>query len=169
MFGCYRKGDANDPDTYVAAVAAVLAGYDLEVIRKVTDPRFGLPRRLSWMPTVKEVADACDDEHASATTIARYAAMPKHSPRHIAPPSKAQGSRANVFVPADAPQYGAMLERSRDADPADWRYDEKRPGIWVTLPWLDEADTRNTKSPRRFTTEDLQRIYAKSDAAEAAE
>ena len=61
LFGCYRKGDANDPDTYTAAIAAILAEYPVDVIRDVTDPRVGLPRKLSWLPTVKEVSDACDE------------------------------------------------------------------------------------------------------------
>lgn len=60
MFGCYRKGDAHDPDTYVAAVAAVLAEYPDDTIWTVTDPRAGLPSKVSWLPTVKEVRDACE-------------------------------------------------------------------------------------------------------------
>ena len=40
--------------------------------------------------------------------------------------------RANVFVPADAPQYPRLLEASKTADPADWKPDERgRPGIWI--------------------------------------
>jgi hypothetical protein len=62
LFGCYRKGDANDPELYTAALTAVLAEYPTEVIRAVTDPRSGLPRKLQWLPTVKEVSDACDQE-----------------------------------------------------------------------------------------------------------
>ncbi len=61
MFGCYRKGDANDPDTYTAAVTLILAEYDPEVIRRVTDPRTGLPRKMKWMPNPAEVAEACDE------------------------------------------------------------------------------------------------------------
>lgn len=60
MFGCYRKGDANDPDTYTAAVAAVLTRYPPEVVAQVTDPRTGLPSRSDFLPTVKEVHDACE-------------------------------------------------------------------------------------------------------------
>lgn len=62
MFGCYRKGEANDPDIYAAAISAVLADYDMEVIRAVTDPRKGLPRRIAWLPNVKEVGDACEEQ-----------------------------------------------------------------------------------------------------------
>lgn len=59
LLGCYRTGDANDPETYVAAVTAVLAKYPEEVMTEVTHPATGLPRLKSWLPTVKEVYDAC--------------------------------------------------------------------------------------------------------------
>jgi hypothetical protein len=61
MFGCYRKGDAADPETYAAAIAAVLANYPLETVLRVTNPVHGLPSRSNWLPTVKEVREACDE------------------------------------------------------------------------------------------------------------
>jgi len=60
LFGCYRKGDANDPETYTAAITAILAEYEPEVIQRVTDPRTGIPRQLKFMPNPAEVAEACD-------------------------------------------------------------------------------------------------------------
>src|ERR1019366_3330787 len=60
LFGCFRKGDANDPETYTAAVTAILAEYPQEVIRYVTDPRTGIPRKSKFMPNPAEVAEACD-------------------------------------------------------------------------------------------------------------
>ena len=61
MFGCYRKGDANDPDTYVAAITATLARYPEDVIRDVTNPASGLPIRKDFLPTVKDVFEACEE------------------------------------------------------------------------------------------------------------
>lgn len=61
LLGCYRNGDANDPDIYVRAVAAVLGEYPSEVIKDVCDPRFGLPAKSKWLPTVSEVKQACED------------------------------------------------------------------------------------------------------------
>jgi hypothetical protein len=61
LLGCYRTGDANDPTTYVAAITAILAKFPEEVITTVTHPATGLPSKKSWLPTVKEVHDACDD------------------------------------------------------------------------------------------------------------
>lgn len=60
LFGCYRKGDANDPETFVAAITAVLSRYDESVIRAVTHPAKGLPIRTNFLPTVKEVYEACE-------------------------------------------------------------------------------------------------------------
>lgn len=61
MFGCYRKGDANDPETYAAAIAAVLAQYEPETMRYVTDPRTGIAAKTSWMPNPGEVRKACEE------------------------------------------------------------------------------------------------------------
>ena len=62
MFGCYRKDDAHDPDTYAAAISAVLAEYPEGVVRYVTDPRTGLPRKMKFLPSVAEVSEACEYE-----------------------------------------------------------------------------------------------------------
>src|SRR5258706_8668910 len=61
LLGCYRTGDANDPETYVAAITAILARYPEEGITTVTHPATGLPSKKTWLPSVKEVADACDE------------------------------------------------------------------------------------------------------------
>ena len=60
LFGCYRKGDAADPETYAAAVAAVLASFPQPVVYAVTDPLRGLPSQSQFLPTVAEVRKACD-------------------------------------------------------------------------------------------------------------
>ncbi len=61
MFGCYRKGDANDPDVYVAALTLVLSGYPEHVIRAMTNPDSGLPSKHTFMPSVAEVKKACEE------------------------------------------------------------------------------------------------------------
>lgn len=62
LFGCFRKGEANDPEIFVASVAAVLGDYPASVVERVTDPRTGLARRCNFIPTIKEISDACDLE-----------------------------------------------------------------------------------------------------------
>lgn len=62
LLGCYRKGEAADPEVYVASVATVLTRYPETIVRKVTHPVDGLPGKLNWLPTVAEVRSACDAE-----------------------------------------------------------------------------------------------------------
>jgi hypothetical protein len=73
MFGCYRRGEANDPETYTAAIGAVLSEFDRDVIEYVTDPRSGLPSSCDFLPTVKEVKDACIARVRFKETLAKPA------------------------------------------------------------------------------------------------
>lgn len=62
LLGCYRKGDAADPDTYAAAIAATLAQFPEQVVRRVTNPVTGIPAKLAFLPAVAEVRQACQGE-----------------------------------------------------------------------------------------------------------
>lgn len=79
LLGCYRKGDAEDPETYSASVAAVLSTYPQEVAYRVTDPRTGLAGRSQWLPTVAEVRAACEAEMAPSRAQARREAQRSHT------------------------------------------------------------------------------------------
>lgn len=74
LFGCYRKGEANDPEIYTAATTAILAEYSAEVIQRVTDPRTGIPRKLKFMPNPAEVAEACDQAKIAIAAEKKIAA-----------------------------------------------------------------------------------------------
>jgi len=59
LLGCYRTGEANDPEVYISTVAAVLMRYPEAVVREATGID-GLPSKLKWLPTVSEVREECD-------------------------------------------------------------------------------------------------------------
>ena len=59
MFGCFRKGEANDPEIYVAAIIRILQEFSEEVVEHVTSPITGLPRQIDFLPTLREVDQAC--------------------------------------------------------------------------------------------------------------
>lgn len=63
LLGCYRTGDANDPEVYVAAVVAVLSKYPMHVMRMACDPNDGLPSKIKWLPTIAEVSEECRRLH----------------------------------------------------------------------------------------------------------
>jgi hypothetical protein len=142
MFGCYRRGDANDPDTYVAAITAVLSRYDADTIHAVTDPYSGLPGQkkengYGGMPDVADVKEACEAEANRRQRIQELGKL-KLTPVLRLPRPKTPGYRANLFVPKGAPQYAAVLAMSqaKSADPFDWRYDNERGGLWVPHHWV---------------------------------
>jgi len=60
IFACYRKDETQDPETYAAAVAAVLSQYPQNVIDYVCDPRTGITGTNKWLPAVAEIKDACE-------------------------------------------------------------------------------------------------------------
>lgn len=136
LFGCYRRGDANDPDTYCAAVAATLSRFSAAVVEYVTDPRTGIPGSIQWLPSVAEVRAACVER---ASYLARLADLERrfaHRKPVLALPldRNRPGRRANVFVPAGTPLYERACKIAATADPADWKQDpEGRAGIWIAL------------------------------------
>jgi hypothetical protein len=174
LFGCYRRGDANDPDQYVASIAAVLTLYDRALIREVTDPRSGIStdeKHCDYMPNSGQLKVYCDTIRDRKFRMARLAAMPAMRPVIPLPPDRSTpGRRAKLFVHADAPQYARCVMLAETADTADWKYDENgRPGIWVAHNLLYEAPPQKTMKQIAAPTDDeLRRIYG-SKAQEFAE
>lgn len=64
LLGCYRTGDANDPEIYVGALIVVLCGYPQDVMRDVVNPLYGLPAKQKWLPSIAEVRAACEEIEA---------------------------------------------------------------------------------------------------------
>jgi hypothetical protein len=142
LFGSYRRGDANDPDAYVAAIAAVLSMYDSDLIREVTDPRTGIAmseKYMSFMPNAGELKVYCEAIAARKERLQRLGSLPAPVPIHalLSPPAPAPGDHATIFVPAANPRYASLLEWSKTADPRKFKF-EKRPGIWVSHDMWDQ-------------------------------
>lgn len=136
LFGCYRRGDANDPETYVAAISAVLAMYDADLIREVTDPRTGIQtteRFETFMPNAGELKRYCEGEAARRERLQRLGSLPApdFSRARLAPPEPQPGDKATIFVPASNPRYAELLKWSETADKRLFKF-EQRPGIWVS-------------------------------------
>ena len=142
LFGCYRRGDANDPDRYVAAIAAVLSLYEFELIREVTDPRTGIctnEKFAAFMPNAGELKIYCEGIAQRQARLAKLAELPRpnlSAPRLPMPDRNEPGRWANVFVSAAAPQYPRMCKRAETADVREYRHDTVRGGIHVNHEWI---------------------------------
>jgi hypothetical protein len=141
LFGCYRRGDANDPDTYVAAVAAVLSVYEPGIIRDATDPRTGIQtdeKFAAFMPNAGELKRYCDGIAARQERLKQLAAIPPPSPRshRLAAPPRPAGYFANVHVPQSNARYARLVEWAKSADEKLWRLGHNskgEAGLWIPL------------------------------------
>lgn len=185
LFGCYRRGDANDPDQYVASIAAVLTLYAPELVREVTDPRTGIStdeKFATFMPNSGELKVYCDAIRDRRARYDRLGALPRPTPRLPPPINRQHGRRANVLVRKELPLYakfvtvdpatGTASVSKPGADPADWRWDDEGRGIWVALDWVEnrEAMLREWKAPTDFApSEALRRMLQPEELDEPME
>jgi hypothetical protein len=164
VLSSYRRDDFADPDAFLVQLGVVLERYPDDIIRDVTSPLTGIQRKYKFPPALAEVVEFCDGEVARREKISRYTAMGEirreaRAPQHL----------GNVFVPPDAPQYGAMIERAKKGSANEWRHDEERPGIWVPLGWLEEVKAMpTTQQFRRLTGDELRALYGGKNSEDAA-
>jgi hypothetical protein len=140
LLGCYRRDNANDPDSYVLACSLVLARYDEALIREVTDPRTGIQtteKFRAFAPNAGELKHYCDEQAAVKARIREYREWPVTNAPRLAAPPKQPGRCANLFVGEGMPRYAEMVERTKKGDPAQWRFDGDRRGVWVSLAWWE--------------------------------
>jgi hypothetical protein len=173
LFGCYRRGDANDPDRYVAAIAAVLTLYDFELMREVTDPRTGImttEKFASFMPNAGELKVYCEAVAARKDRLQRLGELPRpdFTRAQLPKPPPAPGDKATVFVPASNSNYQPFLEWSKTADVRLFKF-ETRPGIWVSYDtWENRRIATRPRTeaamPRLELSEQAKRVMAQVDA-----
>lgn len=121
LVGCYRTGEASDPDTYFRALAALLGSYPTEVIHAVVDPRCGIPAQSQWLPTLAEVKAACEREMEPVYREREYQRRRSDLARALPPPPsgdrptidqlKAQyGECWGIKQDDDGPRFGKKWE-----------------------------------------------------------
>lgn len=72
LLGCYRTGDANDPEVYIAGVVRILSAYPMDVVNRAIDPLMGLPSRVDWLPKFSEIKTACEDIYGPMRRLAEW-------------------------------------------------------------------------------------------------
>lgn len=150
LFAGYRRADANDPEGYVAAISAVLALYDPDIIREVTDPRTGIStseKFRAFMPNSGELKAYCDDTAAHRERMLRLKDIPSPDFRQarLAPPETPRGALASVFVPEHHPRYASLVEWTKTAEEKYWKFgvsSDNRSGLWVSNDKWSGSDGR---------------------------
>ena len=60
IFGCFRAGDANDPEVFTGALITLLMSYPAAIGAKLSDPKGGLAGKFKFLPTISEVREEAD-------------------------------------------------------------------------------------------------------------
>ena len=144
IFGSYRRDEANSPETYAAAIAAVLTLYSKAVVDDVADPRTGIASHQKFLPNVFEVREFC------TKTAERLALQAKPSIKPKSGRYEPMGSwvRWNLFIGNDILGYDKMVDRAKAAKHEYYKYDSNykgtgRAGIWVPSEWWEERHAKN--------------------------
>ena len=157
LFGSYRRGDANDPEIYVASIARVLSSFDADLMREVTDPLTGIQtseKHMTFMPNAGELKRYCDGVADRRDRLQRLGSKP--APDFNRPalprPEPRPGDQATVFVPDISPRYREMVDWSKapETDPRKWRMgvsSDNRPGIWISYDIWDQRQVAVRKRP----------------------
>ena len=71
--GCYRRDEAQNPETFAAALAIVLGDYSAKVVEYATDPRTGVITRYPMgLPNVGQIKEFCDGVVTRQERLERY-------------------------------------------------------------------------------------------------
>jgi hypothetical protein len=86
LFGFYRASDANDPETFIAGAAAMLANYPEPIVMKVCDPVRGLPSTSPFLPAIAEIRLACEREMVWFDAVERRDRERRRTAKVLEPP-----------------------------------------------------------------------------------
>jgi hypothetical protein len=179
LFGSYRRGDANDPELYVAAITSVLSQYEVELIREVTDPRTGIAtteKFMAFMPNAGELKVYCDSVAARRDRLQHLGSLPLPDPsqRRLERPKPQPGDLATVFVPAENVRYPQFVEWAKTANPRLWKFgvsSDNRQGIWISYDTWDlrqiaarKASHASELPPRLDLSDEAKRAMVSRDA-----
>lgn len=167
IFSAYRRDEFADPEGFVMQLGVVLERYEDDVIETVCSPRTGVQRRCKFPPSIAEIVDACEAEATAIETRKRYAAIPKPDRKLLpAPRDNSPGAWANVLINPKDPRYERLVSRTWNADPRDWKVDER--GLHVALNWLDHPEAmRPIFKP--YSDEQLRAMYPTQPAPAAVD
>lgn len=149
LFSAYRRDEFADPEGFVMQLGAVLSAYPESVILHATGPMTGLQRRCKFPPSIAEVVTECDSELARLERIARYQAMGPVQ-KQLPPP------------PGDRCNFDEMVAKhGRPLGPYE------RGTVFENYAGRQVVMGRKAGDFKKFTVEDLQRLYARNDEAAA--
>jgi hypothetical protein len=106
---CYRKDDAANPDIFASALVALFCDYPESIVRRVSDPRTGIPGKQKFFPSIAEIRHECEAHAKRIADEEAWAAREYDRAHTLAPP---EVDRAAVLAKSRA-QHPEIYDRKR--------------------------------------------------------
>ena len=106
---CYRKDDAANPEIFASALVAIFCGYPESIVRKVSDPRTGIPGKQKWFPSIAEIRHECEVEAQKIKEASDWHARENDRAMGLLPP---EIDRVAILAKIRA-QYPEVFDRKR--------------------------------------------------------
>ncbi len=139
--GCYRRDEAQDPDTFASALALVLSDFPKSIVEYVADPRTGIITSYPMgLPQVGQIKAFCEATAARQYRLEQYSEQPKFQ-RYVAPPIKREPGTSYVEM---FEKYGRPIGRFEESGD-QWNRGRKimpSAGSTITKSELMEASRR---------------------------
>jgi hypothetical protein len=143
VLAAYRRDDFADAEGFVVQLGVVLERYADAVISEVTSPLTGIQRQCKFPPSIAEVVEFCNE----CLRRSNYASEWE------------KRSRQQV-------EERARIEREQAREPLEYR---KQVAKRILAEFHTPSAKQERPTFRRFTSEELQKIYRRPEPAEAAE
>lgn len=97
LIGSYAHVKPDQPEMFLASIAAVLAQYPLAVAQECVDPRAGVARKSEFL-SVAKVVEWCDEKLQYLQVISQYQRSPLRRPEQVSELSDEDKAAAHKFL-----------------------------------------------------------------------
>lgn len=112
LVGSFANLRPDQPDVFIASIAAALAAYPLGLVQECADPRRGLARKVEFM-SVKSLTEWCDDRMKFYETLASYQQRPQIAARpELTVDERAKGLAAWLGLQKTLDEHGTEAARA---------------------------------------------------------
>lgn len=117
LVGSFANLRPDNPETFIASVAAVLAQYPLGLVEECADPRRGLARKVEFL-SIKSLTDWCDKKLVFYQGLASYAPQLEYREPELSDEARARGLAAWVGLDRTIKTKGAEAAKALTFDEA---------------------------------------------------
>jgi hypothetical protein len=116
LFGFFPQSGASDPQIFMAGVVELLSGYPAWVADRILSPKHGLPAHHTFLPSIKEIRERCEDEFKAHRYAREFeqtsdALRLKYSAPQLAGPPPAPRPTYDELKAKYGPNWGLSAEK----------------------------------------------------------